>query len=241
MNGERKRARPRGRDYGARVDRQKARLMWLVEDMGVDKFRQIVGEYMGGVTLRTGVHPKARPAGDSQDQLLSGQQPGDGGLVWCRVNRRRPRRAALEHRLPAALWSASPPSRLPPPALARGDIHPSMPLILIVSRCTHRRMRSLPPAPRRSTTTCGSGAMCSACTPRSRPASCGWAPACRPGACSPRTCASSRASPKSARPPAPPRASHCGHRARPHAAHKRGACAGCTSVTATCGAACRLG
>ncbi len=60
-SSEVKRARLHGRDYGARVDRQKARLMWLVEDMGVDKFRQIVGEYMGGVTLRTGVHPKARP------------------------------------------------------------------------------------------------------------------------------------------------------------------------------------
>jgi len=47
-SSEVKRARLHGRDYGARVDRQKARLMWLVEDMG-------------GVTLRTGVHPKARP------------------------------------------------------------------------------------------------------------------------------------------------------------------------------------
>ncbi len=46
------------RDFGARIDRQKARLMWMVEDMGVDKFRELVGQYMGDVTLRTGVHPK---------------------------------------------------------------------------------------------------------------------------------------------------------------------------------------
>ena len=46
------------RDYGARIDRQKARLMWMVEDMGTDKFRELIGEYMGGVALRKGIHPK---------------------------------------------------------------------------------------------------------------------------------------------------------------------------------------
>ena len=46
------------RDYGARIDRQKARLMWMVEDMGTDKFRELVSEYMGGATLRKGIHPK---------------------------------------------------------------------------------------------------------------------------------------------------------------------------------------
>ena len=45
------------RDYGARIDRQKARLMWLVETMGADAFREKIGEYMG-VKLRTKVEEK---------------------------------------------------------------------------------------------------------------------------------------------------------------------------------------
>lgn len=40
------------------MDRQKARLMWMVEDMGTDKFRELVSEYMGSATLRKGIHPK---------------------------------------------------------------------------------------------------------------------------------------------------------------------------------------
>lgn len=32
--------------------------MWMVEDMGTDKFRELVAEYMGGATLRKGIHPK---------------------------------------------------------------------------------------------------------------------------------------------------------------------------------------
>ena len=43
------------RDHGSRADRQKTRLMWLVEDWGTDKFREMVGQQMGGVTLRKGV------------------------------------------------------------------------------------------------------------------------------------------------------------------------------------------
>ena len=46
------------RDYGPRGDRQKTRLMWLVEAMGVAAFREKVGEYMGGVTLRAAVKEK---------------------------------------------------------------------------------------------------------------------------------------------------------------------------------------
>ena len=45
------------RDFGGRQDRQKARLMWLVEAMGVEGFREKVGEYMG-VKLRTAVEEK---------------------------------------------------------------------------------------------------------------------------------------------------------------------------------------
>ncbi len=43
------------RDHGGRDDRQKARLMWLVEEWGVDKFREEVGKRMGQ-TLREEVH-----------------------------------------------------------------------------------------------------------------------------------------------------------------------------------------
>lgn len=39
------------RDHGARNDRQKARLMWLVEAMGVDAFREAIEQRMGQ-TLR---------------------------------------------------------------------------------------------------------------------------------------------------------------------------------------------
>ena len=47
------------RDHGPRLDRQKTRLMWLVEDWGVDKFREAIGERMG-VKLREGVHEQVR-------------------------------------------------------------------------------------------------------------------------------------------------------------------------------------
>lgn len=35
------------RDNGGRQDRQKSRLMWLVEEWGVDKFREAIAERMG--------------------------------------------------------------------------------------------------------------------------------------------------------------------------------------------------
>ena len=60
------------RDFGPRADRQKTRLMWMVEAMGVDAFREKVGEYMG-VKLRTAVHEKVI-------------QPPDCRLhSWCRA------------------------------------------------------------------------------------------------------------------------------------------------------------
>ena len=45
------------RDHGARNDRQKGRLLWLVEMWGADKFRDMVSELMG-VTLAKGVEEK---------------------------------------------------------------------------------------------------------------------------------------------------------------------------------------
>ena len=51
----------RCRDHGSREDRQKTRLMWLVEEWGTDKFREMVGQQMGGVTLRKGIKEHVRP------------------------------------------------------------------------------------------------------------------------------------------------------------------------------------
>lgn len=46
------------RDHGQRVaDRQKTRLMWMVEDMGAQKFRETVSSYIG-YELKTGKHIK---------------------------------------------------------------------------------------------------------------------------------------------------------------------------------------
>lgn len=53
------------RDHGPRLDRQKTRLMWLVEDWGVDKFREAIAERMGQ-TLREGVHEQVRAVHASQ-------------------------------------------------------------------------------------------------------------------------------------------------------------------------------
>lgn len=44
------------RDAGNREDRQKARLMWLVEACGVDQFRKNVAQYMGLEDLPDHVH-----------------------------------------------------------------------------------------------------------------------------------------------------------------------------------------
>ena len=44
------------RDNGKREDRQKARLMWLVEAVGVDEFRKGVAQRMGLDDLPPAVH-----------------------------------------------------------------------------------------------------------------------------------------------------------------------------------------
>ena len=44
------------RDAGNREDRQKARLMWLVEACGVDQFRKNIARYMGLDDLASHVH-----------------------------------------------------------------------------------------------------------------------------------------------------------------------------------------
>ena len=48
------------RDQGSRVDRQKARLMWMVEEWGVDKFREMIEQQMGD-KLAKGVRAARSP------------------------------------------------------------------------------------------------------------------------------------------------------------------------------------
>ena len=43
------------RDFGPRADRQQSRLIWLIEQMGVEVWKAKIEEYMGGVKLRPAV------------------------------------------------------------------------------------------------------------------------------------------------------------------------------------------
>ena len=58
--------------------------MWMVEDMGTDKFRELVSEYMGGATLRTGIHPKVCTASSYfLDTYVSSASSGSVmGAAW---------------------------------------------------------------------------------------------------------------------------------------------------------------
>jgi ferredoxin-nitrite reductase len=71
------------RDHGGRMDRQKARLMWLVEDWGVDKFREAIAERMGD-TLSKGVHVEYNTPWARRDVLGIHPQKQDG-LFWVGV------------------------------------------------------------------------------------------------------------------------------------------------------------
>eukprot|EP01025_Chloroclados_australasicus_P007920 TRINITY_DN1269_c0_g1_i2.p1 TRINITY_DN1269_c0_g1~~TRINITY_DN1269_c0_g1_i2.p1 ORF type:complete len:589 (-),score=63.39 TRINITY_DN1269_c0_g1_i2:316-2082(-) len=66
------------RDNGPRGDRQKTRLMWMVEEMGVDAFRDLVGQYMGGVKLRRAVPVHHEGTWERRDYLGVHPQKQDG-------------------------------------------------------------------------------------------------------------------------------------------------------------------
>lgn len=69
------------RDHGQRVaDRQKTRLMWLVEDMGAEKFRQTVSKYIG-YDLKPGKHVKYDDVWKRRDVLGIHPQRQEG-LFW---------------------------------------------------------------------------------------------------------------------------------------------------------------
>ncbi|KAL3141562.1 hypothetical protein ABBQ32_004808 [Trebouxia sp. C0010 RCD-2024] len=69
------------RDYGQRVaDRQKTRLMWLVEDMGAQKFRETVSSYIG-YELKPGKHVTYDDEWKRRDVLGVHPQRQEG-LYW---------------------------------------------------------------------------------------------------------------------------------------------------------------
>ncbi|EFN52613.1 hypothetical protein CHLNCDRAFT_26644 [Chlorella variabilis] len=69
------------RDHGARDDRQKARLMWLVEAMGVDAFRGAIEQRMGQ-SLRREVHVAYDDVWERRDVLGIHAQKQEG-LFWA--------------------------------------------------------------------------------------------------------------------------------------------------------------
>lgn len=68
------------RDHGDRTDRQKARLIWLVERWGVDKFRDAIAERMGE-PLAKGVHVTYDTPFPRRD-LLGIHPQKQSGLFW---------------------------------------------------------------------------------------------------------------------------------------------------------------
>lgn len=68
------------RDHGGREDRQKARLMWLVEEWGAARFREAIAERMGQ-QLRSEVHISYNDVWERRDVLgvHAQKQPG---FLW---------------------------------------------------------------------------------------------------------------------------------------------------------------
>lgn len=69
------------RDNGPRGDRQKTRLIWLVEAIGFPKFQELIEEQMGGVKLRPAVHTSYPDKWERRD-LLGVHPQRQSGLFW---------------------------------------------------------------------------------------------------------------------------------------------------------------
>lgn len=70
------------RDHGARGNRQKTRLMWLVEEIGLEKFKELCEEYMGGgVKLNDAVEVTHDDVWERRD-LLGVHEQKQEGLNW---------------------------------------------------------------------------------------------------------------------------------------------------------------
>lgn len=69
------------RDNGARGDRQKTRLMWLVEEIGEQRFTELVAEAMGGASFGPHVNPGYDDTWERRDVLGVHAQKQEG-LSW---------------------------------------------------------------------------------------------------------------------------------------------------------------
>jgi sulfite reductase beta subunit-like hemoprotein len=74
------------RDHGDRTDRQKARLIWLVEKMGNEAFVKLMSQYMGGAEFGPEVHPNYSDEWKRRDVLGVHAQKQEG-LSWVRARR----------------------------------------------------------------------------------------------------------------------------------------------------------
>jgi ferredoxin-nitrite reductase len=91
------------RDYGARGDRQKTRLMWLVEELGNEKFTSLVSEYMGGAEFGTHVDPQYTDVWKRRD-IIGVHPQKQEGLSWVCAMAPQPRAWALFARVQAMPW-----------------------------------------------------------------------------------------------------------------------------------------
>lgn len=69
------------RDFGNRANRQQTRLMWLVEEMGNEKFAATVAEYMGGAEFMPEVKPEYKEAWKRRD-IIGVHDQKQPGLSW---------------------------------------------------------------------------------------------------------------------------------------------------------------
>lgn len=69
------------RDNGGREDRQKARLMWLVEEWGVDRFKAAIEDRMGQ-NLEGEVHVQHAEPWERRDVMGVHRQKQDG-MFWA--------------------------------------------------------------------------------------------------------------------------------------------------------------
>lgn len=72
------------RDHGTREDRQKTRLMWLVEQLGNEAFTKLVSERMGGAEFGPHVDPGYSDVWKRRDVLGVHPQKQEG-LSWVRA------------------------------------------------------------------------------------------------------------------------------------------------------------
>jgi Nitrite and sulphite reductase 4Fe-4S domain len=73
------------RDHGSRGDRQKTRLIWLVEELGNEEFTRLVSERIGGAEFMPHVDPGYTDVWKRRD-ILGVHPQAQEGLSWVRTN-----------------------------------------------------------------------------------------------------------------------------------------------------------